>query len=83
MASFALKKNKVQNGLIYLSQGVYNGRATWHYLMVDKLRLPILLKDVKGGEVELVDYGNILFSGFGEQPPEEVSAFVKKKYGTH
>lgn len=75
-------KKKPLRGEIYLSRGECGGRQTWHYLMVDKMKLPILLKEATRGEIDLRQYGNIIISGFGEQPPEEVRAFVLKKYGT-
>ena len=76
-------KNDTQGTVIYLSQGYFNGRPTWHYLKVNKLKLPLLLKDAKKGEIDVVDYGNILFSGFGANPPDEVKDFVQRKYGTN
>lgn len=84
MGSKTLKKSKKpHSGVIYLSRGHFGGRATWHYLLVDKMKLPILLKDSQVKEIDLVEYGNIVFSGFGDMPPEEVTQFVKKKYTIH
>lgn len=76
------RRSKLHQGEIYLSRGLHQGRPIWHYLLVDKMKLPILLKDAQRGTVDLAMYGNIIFSGFGEQPPKEVSEFVRKKYGT-
>jgi len=76
-------KSKTQGAVIYLSQGFFNGRPTWHYLRVNKLKLPLLIENAKKGEIDVVDYGNILFSGFGQNPPDEVKDFVQKKYGTN
>jgi hypothetical protein len=81
-AAFHKKKQNLNNKVIYLSQGHFNGRATWHYLLVDKMKLPILLKESKSEQIDLTKYGNIVFSGFGENPPEEVRICVKNKYGT-
>jgi hypothetical protein len=84
MASYSRHtfKDRLSARTIYLSRGHFNGKATWHYLLVDKVRLPILLKESKIGEVDLASYGNILFSGFGDNPPEAVTNCIKKKYGT-
>lgn len=84
-SSAVLKRRQDYSGkTVYLSLGQFNGKSTWHYLLVDKVRLPILLKDAKGEQpVDLTRYGNIIFSGFGEKPPEEVTVCVKKKYGSH
>ena len=77
------KIKNTQGMVIYLSQGFFNGRPTWHYLRVDKLKLPILLRDAQKGEIDVVNYGNIIFSGFGQTPPDEIKEFVQKKYGTN
>ena len=79
----AYKKHKAQSGEIYLSRGQFEGRKTWHYIMVDKMRLPLLLKHAKIREIDLRDYGKILFSGFGEEPPQELVSYVKQKYSVH
>lgn len=83
MGSRIQKYKKLQSGQIYLSQGTYAGRAVWHYVLVDKMRLPILQKRAQTEAIDLKDFGHILFSGFGEQPPEEVTSFIKQKYTIH
>ena len=79
--SLLAKKRKPGGCEIYLSRGTFGGRATWHYLLVDKLKLPLLMTEAQKGTIDLVNYGNIILSGFGENPPEEVREFVQKKYG--
>lgn len=69
------------NRVPYLSLGYYEGRSTWHYLLVDRLKLPLLEKEAKSGAVDLMQYGQIIFSGFGDSPPDEVTCFVRKRYG--
>lgn len=81
MSAVPTKRIKSRGKIVYLSQGTYNGKATWHYLLVDRMKLPILLKDVQKGGVDLLNYSTILFSGFGEAPPKEVSTFVRNQYG--
>jgi len=76
------KQADMANKVIYLSQGHYDGRATWHYLLVNKMKLPLLQREAKlHNTVDLTSYGSIVFSGFGENPPEEVKYYVKKIYG--
>lgn len=69
-------------GCLYLSLGEFEGRATWHYLLVDKLKLPLLLKEAQEDVIDVAQYGRIVLSGFGKEPPQEVQAFVQQKYGT-
>lgn len=78
------KKPDLSGKTVYLSTGQFNGKAIWHYILVDKIKLPILLKDAElHKQVDVTRYGNILFSGFGEKPPEEVKICIQKKYGAH
>ena len=72
---------KSAHQVMYLSRGLYEGRPTWHYILVDKLKLPLLLVAAKQGRVELSNYGKIIFSGFGEQPPKDIVSHVEKHYG--
>ena len=69
-----------ENRVLYLSRGKYKDRDTWHYVYVDRLKLPLLLAEAKRGEIDLIDYGQILFSGFGKEPPPEVIDHIKKYY---
>jgi hypothetical protein len=71
---------RTSSHVIYLSTGTWEGRATWHYVMVDKLKLPLLMGNAKKGSIDITQYGKILFSGFGSAPPREVTDFIRKRY---
>jgi hypothetical protein len=73
--------NNHTDKVMYLSKGHYGDKRTWHYVLVDKIKLPILMMDAKRGVVDIARYGQIVFSGFGAEPPAEVVRVVKKKYG--
>lgn len=85
MSSRSIKKPAARktkpNETVYLSLGHFNGRPTWHYLIVGKLKLPILMKATEQGEVDLCEFGQIIFSGFGEVPPAEIKQYVQNVYG--
>ncbi|MCE2926491.1 MAG: hypothetical protein LW823_02425 [Rickettsiales bacterium] len=70
-----------QDELVFLSKGTHEGRHTWHYLLVKKMKLPQLMEAVKQGQVDLAQYGRILFSGFGANPPADVTLLVRQKFG--
>jgi hypothetical protein len=66
---------------IYLSQGRCNGTSTWHYVKVDALKVPLLKQAVKSGSVDVADFGEVICSGWGKNPPESVIEMIQKKYG--
>ena len=57
---------------LYLVRGKYRGRPGWHYVMVVKTLLGLFLKQTKGGRLDVADFGTVLKSGWGENPPESV-----------
>ena len=62
------KENSTER--IYLGRGKDRGRAVWHYVLVKKHLLGLLLKRVKGGSLDVADFGDILRSGWGKDPPQ-------------
>ncbi len=76
-----LSKLKPRDFVVYLSQGFFDGKPTWHYLEVNKMKLPLLLKEAGNQQIDLVNYGKIVFSGFGNEPPASVKQYLEKKYG--
>ena len=60
--------------------GKNRGRADWHYVLVKKHLLGLFLKRVKGGVINVADFGDILRSGFGKDPPEGTTDNILKEY---
>lgn len=67
-----------KNGNIYLSCGFYNGKPTWHYVSVDKMKLPLFLRQAKTGNIDVAEYGKVLFSGWGKYPPENIRKKIEE-----
>ena len=55
---------------IYLVRGIDRGRAAWHYVLAKKHLLGLLLKRTTGGRLDVADFGAVLRSGWGKDPPE-------------
>ena len=55
---------------IYLVRGQDRGRAAWHYVLAKKHLLGLFLKLTNGGCIDVADFGDILRSGWGKDPPE-------------
>jgi len=75
-----MMKIKGRNDL-FLVKGQNEGSDAWYYILVDKLKLALYEKDVDGDFIKLGKYGQILYSGWGEEPPEEIKDKIKEEYG--
>lgn len=70
-----------QADLIYLVKGVDDGRNAWYYVMVERLKLSLFQKALNDDIIHLENYGVILNSAYGDEPPAEITEELKKKYG--
>ena len=76
--SIGYKENSTER--FYLVRGKERGRAAWHYVLVKKHLLGLFLKRVKGGRVNVAEFGDILQSGWGKDPPKGTTNKILKKY---
>ena len=65
---------------IYLVRGNDRGKPAWHYVLVDKHLLGLFLKKTKGGSLDVGDFGTVLRSGYGENPPAGTIDQMLKDY---
>ncbi|MFT6077757.1 MAG: methionyl-tRNA formyltransferase [Myxococcota bacterium] len=72
---------KSQASLIYLVKGVDDNRNAWYYVLVERLKLSMFLKALNDDIIHLENYGKILYSAYGDEPPENVTDKLKKEYG--
>ena len=54
---------------IYLVRGKDRGKPAWHYVLVEKLLFGLFLKRTQGGSLDVEDFGKVLKSGWGVDPP--------------
>lgn len=54
---------------IYLVRGKDRGKPAWHYVLVEKLLFGLFLKRTRGGSLDVKDFGKVLESGWGVDPP--------------
>ncbi|MGL9688293.1 MAG: hypothetical protein ACR5K6_00630 [Wolbachia sp.] len=79
--SFADATRRSRSDLIYLVRGKDHGRSAWHYVLVDKDKREMFLAKSRTGSMDVADYGEILYSGWGEDPPQEIVDKINEEFG--
>lgn len=66
---------------IFLVRGKdLSGRRAWYYVMVDKGKRDAFKSREGIPSLNLANYGRILYSGFGENPPEDIKNRMAEEY---
>ncbi len=67
---------------VYLVRGKDKGCQSWHYVLLvdDEETIQAFKAKVKSGSVDVADYGQVLKSGWVEDPPEETKKWCKENY---
>ena len=72
---------------VYLVKGEDRGRPAWYYVLVvdDEETIKLFEEKVQGeaagtGNIDLESFGEVLKSGFGKEPPNQVRDWIEKKY---
>jgi hypothetical protein len=74
-------QKRMQAELIYLVKGIDAGRNAWYYVLVERLKLQLFLKALNDDIIHLENYGKILYSAYGDEPPADVTDKLKEEYG--
>jgi hypothetical protein len=72
---------KAVSDLIYLVKGVDDGRSAWYYVLVERVKLQLFLKALNDDIIHLENYGKILYSAYGDEPPKSITDSLKEEYG--
>lgn len=78
--SFA-EKNKRKNSSLFLVRGKDRGYDAWHYVLVHKAKKEEFLRASRTGSIDVSLFGEIVKSGWGVNPSEEIKAEMEEKYG--
>ncbi|WP_341808630.1 hypothetical protein [Wolbachia endosymbiont (group E) of Neria commutata] len=79
--AFAKRTRKSRSDLIYLVRGKDRGKSAWHYVLVDKEKREMFLAKSRSGSMDVADYGEILYSGWGEDPPQDIVDKINEEFG--
>lgn len=80
--SFTEKLTQSRSHLIYTLKGKdkATGIDAWWIVQLEAKKEAIFLKLSKKGHFDIKEYGKILESGFGEQPPSEIIEEIRAEY---
>lgn len=65
---------------IYWVRGKDRGRAAWHCVKVPKNIEQMFLAKARSGSIDVADYGEVLHSGWGENPPDDLKKRIEEEY---
>ena len=74
MPSFASLVETSRSELVYLARlkEEPSGKDAWYYVQLkNKALVTIFLRKIKTG-IDLREYGKVLYSGWGKEPPEKI-----------
>lgn len=86
---FGMKSNGIKCSLygkkslydmIYLVKGLDDGKSAWYYVMVDIERLDEFLSALNEDIIHLEEHGQIIFSRYGDSPPETLQKRLQNEY---
>lgn len=78
--SFVDKITKSRDHLLRLVTGKNDGHDAWWYIRVKHNLFEKYKIAVKAEEIDLADYGEVLFSGWGKTPPEDIKKKIEEEY---
>ena len=80
--SFASLVSTSRNSNIFLVSGGKDKfeRDAWYYVKVEPFKTSLFQRDISKGKINLTEYGEILESGFGKTPPDNIKQKMKDEY---
>eukprot|EP01083_Nonionella_stella_P307867 1083968_1 len=73
-------ENTTLGDLVHLVQWMDKGRSAWHYVLVDPDKLEGFQKLLNDDITHLEDYGVIMQSGYGKEPPKRVRERIEAQF---
>lgn len=73
--------DEVERRLPYLVRGKDRGRSAWYYVDVEPAKLYSFRQALTEKTVKLLEFGEVVKSGWGDDPPEEIDREILQQYG--
>ena len=67
--------------LVYLVRGEDRGHPVWHFVLVDEEKLDNFKAKVATGTINVANYGRVLKSRWGKDPPEDIVRKINLRCG--
>jgi hypothetical protein len=64
--------NEVGRG-VFLVHGKSEGKELWHYVKIPHDSVNDFKKAIQHGKLDVAKYGEVLFSGWGSEPPKDIT----------
>ena len=73
--------NHCKRQLLRIVCGKERGRAAWYYLLLDEEKVADIEAQVATGNINVGDYGRVLESGWGKDPPKDIKQKMDLRFG--
>ena len=80
--SFKWEDRLLKCDQIYLVRGKDKSKQAWHYVLVDEDKIEAFNAKVKSGNIDVADYGTVLYSGWGQDPPKDIKRKIGLRFST-
>ncbi|XP_013392747.1 ankyrin-3-like [Lingula anatina] len=71
-----------EGDMVYLVRGKDKKRPAWHYVLVKRRLHSTFILKTQGGSLDVADYGRVLKSGWGQDPPEDIKTKIDEEHST-
>ena len=78
--SFTEKFENSKGDMVYLLRGKDAEKDAWHYILIDKMKLPLFKHALSTGTGDAAQYGKVLYSGWGTEPPADIVEAIRKQF---
>ena len=68
---------------VRLVRGKEDGKPLWHYVLVDEDKVDAFKAKIKTGNINVADYGTVLHSGWGQDPPIDIIRKVELRFKSY
>ena len=65
---------------VYLVNSPMGDNSAWYYILLDGLKKPIFEAKIGKEALDLKDYGQILYSGWGAEPPADIQKKIEEQF---
>ena len=80
IVSYKDKLKSSRSEYVYLVQAHSDSKPAWFFAEIEKQKLPLFKEAAKHEPFDLDQYGKVLYSGWGTEPPADITAKLEAEY---